>query len=246
MRKKSPHWFSQILLRWDKENNDRLMPWKGEKDPYKVWLSEVILQQTRVDQGIKYYESFIAAFPNVHALANAPEQIIYKLWEGLGYYRRCRNLIDTARHIVTHLNGEFPGRYEEIRKLKVRKRWFNYIVMEYRGKIAIRQRRGKDIWHNLFEFLLIESRPRMSTDAVLKQIKKEGWLGQNGFEVKSVSTIFSQQLSHQRIEGRFTRLKLHRKHRLSNDALWIRKCDIKQFPFPKFVNQYLEQEQSLH
>ena len=357
MRKKPPHWFSQILIKWDKENNDRLMPWKGEKDPYKVWLSEVILQQTRVDQGIKYYESFIAAFPNVHALANAPEQIIYKLWEGLGYYRRCRNLIDTARHIVTHLNGEFPGRYEEIRKLKgigpytaaaiasfvfnepravvdgnvfrvlsrifafhtpidsvegrrvftqlanelipkqepalfnqaimdfgaivckpvpkcklcpfcrhckalqnddvlqlpvktkkitVRKRWFNYIVMEYRGKIAIRQRRGKDIWHNLFEFLLIESRPRMSTDAVLKHIKKEGWLGQNGFEVKSVSTIFSQQLSHQRIEGRFTRLKLHRKHRLSNDVLWIRKCDIKRFPFPKFVNQYLEQVHSLH
>jgi A/G-specific adenine glycosylase len=117
--------------------------------------------------------------------------------------------------------------------------------MEYRGKLAIRQRTKKDIWHNLFEFLLIESRPRISTDAVLKEIKKEGWLGQNSFEVKSVSPIFSQQLSHQRIEGRFTRLKVNQKHTLSNEVLWIRKNDIKQFPFPKFINQYLEQEHSL-
>jgi A/G-specific adenine glycosylase len=356
MNKKLPHWFPQTLIKWDKETNDRPMPWRGEKNPYKVWLSEVILQQTRVEQGLKYYENFIGAFPNIHALASAPEQKIYKLWEGLGYYNRCRNLIDTARHIVTNLDGKFPDRYEEIKKLKgigpytaaaiasfvfnephavvdgnvfrvlsrifalhtpidtvegkrlftqfanelipkqepalfnqaimdlgavvckpvpncelcpfnryckafknddvllfpvktkkgtVRRRWFNYIVMEYRGKIAIRQRTKKDIWQNLFEFLLIESPPRMSTDAVLKEIKKEGWLGKNGFEVESVSSIFSQQLSHQRIEGRFTRLKLHRKHALSNDVLWIRKCDIKQFPFPKFVNQYLEREHRL-
>src|ERR1700694_1149512 len=85
--------FVQGLLRWNASANDREMPWKGEKDPYKIWLSEIILQQTRVEQGLKYYSRFIAAFPDVITLANTEENKIYKLWEGLGYYTRCRNLI---------------------------------------------------------------------------------------------------------------------------------------------------------
>src|SRR6266542_5010797 len=76
--------FVQKLLSWNKKKNTRKMPWKGEKDPYKIWLSEIILQQTRVEQGLKYYQNFIKAFPNVHALANAPEEKVFKLWEGLG------------------------------------------------------------------------------------------------------------------------------------------------------------------
>ena len=75
--------FTQSLLRWHANDNDRQMPWKGEKDPYRIWLSEVILQQTRVAQGIKYYENFISTFPDVHALARAPEEKSFKLWEGL-------------------------------------------------------------------------------------------------------------------------------------------------------------------
>ena len=94
------------------------MPWKGEKDPYKIWLSEIILQQTRVEQGLKYYEKFIKAFPDIHHLANAQEQIIYKYWEGLGYYTRCKNLIATARNISRNLKGRFPDNYDEIKKLK--------------------------------------------------------------------------------------------------------------------------------
>src|ERR1051325_9481924 len=69
--------FSAILLEWNRARNNRQMPWKGEKDPYKIWLSEIILQQTRVEQGLKYYEKFITAFPDIHHLANAQEQIIY-------------------------------------------------------------------------------------------------------------------------------------------------------------------------
>src|SRR5215213_1020432 len=80
--------FSKRLLAWNKEKNTRQMPWKDEKDPYKIWLSEVILQQTRVEQGLKYYENFIRTFPNVHALAQAPQAKVFKLWEGLGYYSR--------------------------------------------------------------------------------------------------------------------------------------------------------------
>ena len=77
--------FAGELLHWNLYENNRPMPWKGEKDPYRIWLSEVILQQTRVGQGLKYYQSFIRTFPDVHALAAAPEEKVFKLWEGLGY-----------------------------------------------------------------------------------------------------------------------------------------------------------------
>src|SRR5215470_9988238 len=96
--------FSSVLLKWNSEKNSRQMPWKGEKDPYKIWLSEIILQQTRVEQGLKYYERFVDAFPDVHRLANASEQSIYKYWEGLGYYTRCKNLIATARNVSKNFN----------------------------------------------------------------------------------------------------------------------------------------------
>ena len=81
-------WFTQQLMSWDKLFNNRKMPWKGEKDPYKIWLSEVILQQTRVEQGLDYYHKFIQAFPTIIDLAAAKDEYVFKLWEGLGYYSR--------------------------------------------------------------------------------------------------------------------------------------------------------------
>jgi A/G-specific adenine glycosylase len=110
--------FVQKLLIWNKNENNRQMPWKGEKDPYKIWLSEIILQQTRVEQGLNYYENFINTFPNVHTLANAPEEKVFKLWEGLGYYSRCRNLIATAKFISKDLKGTFPKDFDSILQLK--------------------------------------------------------------------------------------------------------------------------------
>lgn len=110
--------FVRGLLEWNQHKNSRKMPWKGEKDPYKIWLSEIILQQTRVGQGLAYYERFIATFPTVQQLANAPEQQVFKLWEGLGYYSRCRNLIAAARFIAQDLNGVFPSDYASILALK--------------------------------------------------------------------------------------------------------------------------------
>src|SRR6478736_9840550 len=110
--------FTEILLNWNKDKNKRSMPWKGEKDPYKIWLSEIILQQTRVDQGLSYYQSFITNFPTVHALANAPEEKVFKLWEGLGYYSRCKNLIASAKFISGDLKGTFPDNFESILQLK--------------------------------------------------------------------------------------------------------------------------------
>jgi len=110
--------FVADLLHWNRYDNNRQMPWKGEKDPYKIWLSEVMLQQTRVEQGLKYYQNFIEAFPDVHALAKAPDEKVFKLWEGLGYYSRCRNLLQTARYIANERKGRFPQTYNEILALK--------------------------------------------------------------------------------------------------------------------------------
>lgn len=94
------------------------MPWKGEKDPYKIWLSEVILQQTRVEQGWKYYTRFVETYPDIRKLAAARDQDVFKLWEGLGYYSRCKNLLFTAREIVKTRNAIFPDNYDEIVALK--------------------------------------------------------------------------------------------------------------------------------
>ncbi|MBE7173897.1 MAG: A/G-specific adenine glycosylase [Williamsia sp.] len=110
--------FTKNLLAWNQDLNTRMMPWKGEKDPYKIWISEIILQQTRVEQGLRYYEKFIQTFSTVCSLAHAPEQDVFKLWEGLGYYSRCKNLLTSARFICDQLNGKFPDTYEEIRELK--------------------------------------------------------------------------------------------------------------------------------
>lgn len=110
--------FTQILMKWHKHGNSREMPWKGEKDPYKIWLSEVILQQTRVAQGWQYYSRFIKKYPTITSLANAKDQDVFKLWEGLGYYSRCKNLLITARQIVDNNKGVFPDTYENILALK--------------------------------------------------------------------------------------------------------------------------------
>ena len=108
IEKQLKKWFSKQLLEWHQTKNTRSMPWKGIKDPYRIWLSEVILQQTRVQQGMAYYQRFIENYPDVHSLAAAPERDVFKLWEGLGYYSRCRNLIITAKTISADLKGQFP------------------------------------------------------------------------------------------------------------------------------------------
>jgi len=108
--------FKINLLAWRREHH-RPLPWKGERDPYKIWLSEIILQQTRVEQGLPYYQKFVAAYPTVQQLADAPLDAVLKNWEGLGYYSRARNLHATARHIAHSLNGKFPDSYEGIRAL---------------------------------------------------------------------------------------------------------------------------------
>ena len=109
--------FSLKLIKWYKLNK-RNLPWRESKNPYKIWISEIILQQTKVDQGLPYYLKFIQKFPNVHELAKANENVVLKLWQGLGYYSRARNLHYSAKYISKDLNGQFPKNYNELIKLK--------------------------------------------------------------------------------------------------------------------------------
>jgi A/G-specific adenine glycosylase len=110
--------FTRQLMHWHENHNGRTLPWKGETDPYRIWLSEIILQQTRAEQGMPYYLKFIEAFPTVKALAAAKDDEVFKLWEGLGYYARCRNMLTAARQIMTDHDGVFPDTYEGLLQLK--------------------------------------------------------------------------------------------------------------------------------
>ena len=109
--------FSNVLIKWYLQNK-RDLPWRNTTDPYPIWLSEIMLQQTRVAQGMPYFLSFTAAFPTVFDLAKANEEQVLKLWQGLGYYSRARNLHQTAQYIASNLAGIFPDNYSELLKLK--------------------------------------------------------------------------------------------------------------------------------
>lgn len=348
--------FSTLLLKWNKEKNRREMPWKGEKDPYKIWLSEIILQQTRVDQGLAYYERFIEKFPTVKQLAAAPDTAVLKLWEGLGYYSRCRNLIATAKYIANERNGIFPDTYEDIKALKgigpytaaaissfaynlpyavvdgnvfrvlsrisgiatpidstggkkyftqladelldkkqpgaynqaimdfgaivckpalplcpacvfnkqcrayledrvnelpvkekkisIKKRWFYYLVLEHKGKFAIRQRMAKDIWNQLYEFPVIETTAEQETAELIGLAEQQEWMPAKKYSLSFVSPLFKQQLSHQLIAGRFISLKLEKPGKLPEGTVWVSRKEMAEYPFPKFINQFLEKNDS--
>ena len=109
--------FSNLLIKWYLQNK-RDLPWRNTTNPYPIWLSEIMLQQTRVAQGMPYFLSFTTAFPTVFDLAKANEEQVLKLWQGLGYYSRARNLHQTAQYIATELNGIFPDTYIDLLKLK--------------------------------------------------------------------------------------------------------------------------------
>lgn len=109
--------FTLLITDWYRQNK-RDLPWRNTNDPYKIWLSEIILQQTRVDQGLSYYLKFIENFPTVNDLAKASEHDVLNLWQGLGYYSRARNLHSTAKFISQELDGVFPQNFNELLKLK--------------------------------------------------------------------------------------------------------------------------------
>jgi A/G-specific adenine glycosylase len=331
------------------------MPWKGEKNPYKIWLSEIILQQTRVEQGWKYYEKFITVFPDINKLAAAKDEKIYKLWEGLGYYSRCKNLIETARFVSKKLNGKFPGTFEEIlslkgvgnytasaiasfaydlpyavldgnvfrvlsrvfgikkpidgtegkkifsqlaselldkkrpgiynqalmdfgavickpqnplchncvlkdhcfaykkglvnklpvkeKKIKITTRWFNYLEIVHNDKVYIHKRINNDIWKNLHEFVLIETNTDISAKRLLARAVKEKILKKNFYKVVSISPLYSQQLSHQKIVGRFIKITIKNEF-VSPGFKPISLKLLLRHAFPRLINAYFEKKDS--
>lgn len=326
------------------------MPWKGEKDPYKIWLSEIILQQTRVEQGWNYYEKFITAFPTIKHLARANEEKVFKMWEGLGYYSRCKNLIATARTIVNEYKGKFPDTYDAIKKLPgigpytasaissfafnapyavldgnvqrviaryfgistpidttegkklyqtlarsllhhdepgiynqaimdfgavickpqnplcsdcaqnkdceafkhnltaqlpvkqkaiIRKeRWFYYFIIEQNNKVYIRQRTRRDIWENLFEFVLYESPAAVDDISLSLPFLKKLVNGQQ-VQIQSVSRMYRQQLTHQTIHGRFVKIMVNGPLPSLNDFMLIDKKRLSKYAFPRFITSFL-------
>lgn len=109
--------YSKILIKWYEENK-RDLPWRNTKNPYCIWISEIILQQTRVAQGYDYYLRFIERFPDVSSLAGAKQEEVLKYWQGLGYYSRARNLHEAAKDIMTRFQGVFPNKYSDVISLK--------------------------------------------------------------------------------------------------------------------------------
>lgn len=344
--------FTLQLMKWNQHANGRIMPWKGEKDPYKIWLSEVILQQTRVDQGLAYYNKFIQAFPTIISLANANDEAVFKLWEGLGYYSRCRNLLFTARFIAFELGGNFPANYDAILKLKGvgpytaaaiasfafklpyavvdgnvfrviaryfgidtptdstegkkqfsvlaqslldltnpgqynqaimdfgatvckpalpicgncvlsktcvalinsqvnqlpvkaktitrKKRWFYNFIFHYKGAIAIRQRQQKDIWQGLHEFYAMESATAIQwdTENINQWLKDQ--LGISYVSSITISTLRTQQLTHQQITGQFIHVELKEIPSNLKALTWVKESAVRDFAFPRLITAYME------
>jgi A/G-specific adenine glycosylase len=180
--------FTKALLKWHLEENKRDYPWTRQKDPYKIWLSEIILQQTRTEQGLPYYQKFIEHYPDIHSLAAAPEEDVFRLWQGLGYYSRCRNLIASAKTVSRDLKGVFPQKYEDILALKgvgdytaaaVASFAFGlpYAVLDgnvYRllsrffgSSLPVDSREGKAFFKNLSGELLVKDNPAEYNQAIM-------------------------------------------------------------------------------
>ncbi len=343
--------FSKKLLQWNNKTNNRPMPWKGEKDPYKIWLSEIILQQTRVEQGWDYYNRFVVAFPTINKLAAAKETTVFKLWEGLGYYTRCKNLILTAKYIANEKKGIFPDNYQDILNLKgigpytaaaiasfaynlpyavvdgnvfrvlsryfndsnpidstegknkftqlanelldkkqpgiynqaimdfgavvckpklplchqcplqkscgaytshmvnvlpikektiiQKQRWFFYFIIEKDGNVLVQKRGAKDIWENLYQFVLIETSAATDINQLQKLPEFVTIFGKSKSEIKTISKPYKQKLTHQLIHAQFisnissTSLQL-------KDYKWVSKKNIESLPFPKLITSYLK------
>lgn len=338
--------FSQKIIQWYSANK-RSLPWRNTKDPYKIWLSEIMLQQTRVSQGMPYYERFLEHFPTVHDLANATEEEVLKLWQGLGYYSRARNLHATAKMVSEKHNGQFPNTYKgllelkgvgdytasaiasfcfneaqpvvdgnvyrvlsryfgidlpinstegikyfkemalrvmdgnqiadynqgimefgalqcapkkpyclhcplsescvalqqgkigilpvKLKSTKVKNRYFNYlVVLDQNNTMEIRQRRGKGIWQNLFEFPLLESERNYSLEEITDKMDSV-------IELKESPEIYQfnekpivHKLSHQHLHTKFWIVKSGEKHQNGVDME-----ELKKYPVPVLIADFI-------
>lgn len=340
--------FTNELIKWYLENK-RDLPWRNTTNPYFIWLSEIMLQQTRVAQGMPYYISFTSVFPTVFDLANANEEQVLKLWQGLGYYSRARNLHKTAQFVAFNLGGVFPDNYLDLlklkgvgeytaaaiasfsyneavpvvdgnvfrvlsryfdvetdialasakkefaalafelipkdnpaifnqaimefgalqcvpkspncgvcifntscaalqkkkvnllpvksKKLKVTNRFFNYLVVSDDNENTIIQKRtAKGIWHNLYEFPLIETEVEENFEYISEQIQNNFFLQNTLISIEdSNDKSIIHKLSHQRLHIKFWNVKVKGLVENGIDA-----TTLKTFPFPVVVFNFIE------
>lgn len=342
--------FSKLLIKWYLQNK-RDLPWRQTQDPYLIWLSEIMLQQTRVAQGLPYYEAFVNSFPTVFDLAKASEEQVLKLWQGLGYYSRARNLHFTAKYVANELNGKFPTNYKELlelkgvgdytaaaiasfsfsevvpvvdgnvfrvlsrvfevetdisnssakkefqelalqlidtdnpalfnqaimefgalqcvpkspkcevcifnskclalknnkvgslpvktKKIKVTNRFLNYLVFEdEKQHTQIQKRSAKGIWHNLYEFPLIETEYNVDLEELIGLVSEQNT---EEYEINSVESLnavpVNHKLSHQNLSIQFWNVKING---LLNSGLPI--SEVKKFPFPIVIYNFIEKD----
>jgi A/G-specific adenine glycosylase len=344
--------FSRKIISWYEENK-RALPWRESRDPYKIWLSEIILQQTRIAQGLPYYLKFVDNFPDVKSLAQAPQDKVLRLWQGLGYYTRARNLHACARRIETELNGKFPTSFQQLKQLpgigdytaaaiasiafgepvavvdgnvfrvlarifgidkdiasnegkafffakanslipidqpdvfnqavmefgalhctpqsprcdtcpftnscvarlhemqsmlpvksakqKVRKRYFHYIIVNYRGKLLMRKRNPGDIWNGLYDFMLVETRRTAKAEMLWKEERSL-----KNLQITKVSKIYKHVLSHQQLITRFIEVKLASAEAIKplmkkKELKFYSKSQIEHLPKPILINRFLKE-----
>lgn len=352
-RSDSNSFFTNTLLNWYTHNH-RDLPWRKTTDAYRIWLSEIILQQTRVAQGMPYYERFIEHYPELPDLARADERDVLRLWQGLGYYSRARNMLKTARFINEQLAGKFPQSYHELlgltgigsytaaaiasfafgeavvavdgnvfrflarffgvniditassakrefkemaeqlqpadqagifnqaliefgalqcrpvspdcsvcvfkqecfafksgrqaefpvktKKTKVRDRYLNYIVLTCNDELAMKERKGKDVWKGLFDFYLIESKQKEpDLEVILQQLKEN--LGLHDFRLIQTVGPYVHLLSHQRIYAHFLKVEVGKQIRESahDDLRFFSREEIVRLPKPVLISNYLEE-----
>ena len=345
--------FVNQLINWYHQHK-RDLPWRKTTDPYKIWLSEIMLQQTRVAQGLPYYLKFVNEFPTVFDLAKASENSVLRLWQGLGYYSRARNLHSCAKTVVNEYNGLFPKNYKgllalkgigkytaaaissicygenravvdgnvyrvlsrvygveddisstsgakvfeklanqvidstrpsdynqaimefgalqcvpkspdcsicplmmechafqnkqqdrlpvKLKKIKVRKRYFNYFVIRSNKNIYLNLRGPKDVWQGLYDFGLIESKSEISIEEIMASLPKE-FLSE--ITIEEESKIFKHVLTHQRIFAIFYTLTIADEVAISKVELFktlkpYNINEIKELPKPILINNFLE------
>ena len=346
--------FSNALIEWYHPNK-RDLPWRDTRNPYYIWISEIILQQTRVSQGLGYYLRFIEAFPTIELLAQAPLERVLKVWQGLGYYTRARNIHQTAKVVVAEYGGVLPNSYAGLIKLrgigdytaaaiaafafdepvaaidgnvyriyarifgifapidkgegkrmlrkiaadeldvdrpavfnqaimdlggqvclpknphcdscpvsamcyayrnndvdnlpvkstkvKVRDRFFYYLLIRHGNNTYIRQRSDKDIWHSLFEFPLIERASALSPEEVLLTSEWIDICGNGRAEVTYISEEQKHLLSHQRLFSRFFVVEVDRpSYLLQRDYAKVSIDEVALHSTPRLIERFLAAE----
>lgn len=348
------HPISNTLQHWYGQNK-RDLPWRNTKNPYIIWISEIILQQTRVEQGLPYFEKLVDAFPTINQFAQAKEDKILKMWQGLGYYSRARNMHHAAREIIKKHDGKFPDSFSELKKLKgigdytaaaiasfafnishpvvdgnvyrflsryygikapvdtikgkkkfytiadevldrknpalhnqaimefgalqckpfpdckvcplktdcyafknnkvkqfpiktkahkIKERHFNYLFIKWANNIFLNKRSGSDIWKNLYELPLIESKKKTTLHYLKKLNAWKNMFGTSSMLTLSSVNCYKHQLSHQTIYARFIEIDLQSKPSrfLKKHFIEIDMNDLAKYGIPRLIDRFFKEK----